>query len=823
MKFSLHGSQLLLAAALGLLGGCGGGGSSAPASPQPQAPPRTVSVVSIRPDFGMEDTRVTVTGKGLSGVSQVRFGAVPAKSVQRLDDTTLEAVVPAVAAEAPLAVILETPQGPVQAPVPFLAEPRTLPVLDPLPFVQVAPGDQVVLAGAHFAEPMEISFGGVRATAFTMASPRRITVTVPLLAADGPILLKNPAGLGPPSLPVSIRHPGGPGPGGPAPGGPGPGGPAPGGPGPGGPVPPGPAPGGPVPTGPAAPVLTAMDPTHGIPGTRVQVTGNHLLGINYASFGGSSAPFRPVSDMEIELTVPDTADSSFINVGTTRWPARVAMGTRFVVDTPPPPVIAAVAPARAEAGQTVQITGQNFHWISEIHFGRYTAWPGTFTLDSPSRITVRVPDQALPGSYPIQVVRNRRAGLIVAGPNPFRVEHPEPRVTRVCPPQSRVGFDVIIKGSGFTRAHLRVLFGHVEALAVARLSSQELRVRVPAGAAGGLIEVETRKGSAFSLEPFTVDPSVDPDADVWVDSWHINQGIQDYAGTVPLVAGRSGLLRVFVRANRANAFAPAVRVTLAGGGRGLWVQNIPAPRAQVPETCDEGNLAASWNLDLPGDELAPGRTLRLELDPGAGLRHSDRSDNARDQALGILALAVPRITLIPIQHGGHMGDVNRLGRTLQHWAQALYKLFPLADLPGGGLDLAVGPPFATALPVDVSPVTGTYPEHEWTRLMAALDAERTRRGEAGRQYVGVLHQTGPGKGLTEQITGSPSPYPQMVLLTDGGDCLEDFVHEVGHAFGLQHAPAGGAQIFFREYWPQTPKYDQANIGDYGYDLIAGPP
>jgi hypothetical protein len=98
-------------------------------------------VVSIRPAFGMEDTRVTGVGRGLSGVIQVLFGAIPAKSVQHLDDTTLEAVVPAVAAKASLAVILETPQGPVQAPVPFLAEPKTLPVLDPLPFAQAAPGD----------------------------------------------------------------------------------------------------------------------------------------------------------------------------------------------------------------------------------------------------------------------------------------------------------------------------------------------------------------------------------------------------------------------------------------------------------------------------------------------------------------------------------------------------------------------------------------------------------------------------------------------------------------------------------------------------------
>ena len=103
----------------------------------------------------------------------------------------------------------------------------------------------------------------------------------------------------------------------------------------------------------------------------------------------------------------------------------------------------------------------------------------------------------------------------------------------------------------------------------------------------------------------------------------------------------------------------------------------------------------------------------------------------------------------------------------------------------------------------------------------------TRNGPGGAKpagsSVGVLHQTGPGKGLTEQITGASSPGPQMVLLTDGGDCLEDFVHEVGHAFGLQHAPAGGAQIFFRSIGPRRRSTDQANIGDYGYEPDRRPP
>jgi hypothetical protein len=48
--------------------------------------------------------------------------------------------------------------------------------------------------------------------------------------------------------------------------------------------------------------------------------------------------------------------------------------------------------------------------------------------------------------------------------------------------------------------------------------------------------------------------------------WYITQAVQTLDRSVPLVARRDGVLRVFLRASAANHAAPTVRVTITGGG-----------------------------------------------------------------------------------------------------------------------------------------------------------------------------------------------------------------------------------------------------------------
>src|SRR5919201_1619695 len=63
---------------------------------------------------------------------------------------------------------------------------------------------------------------------------------------------------------------------------------------------------------------------------------------------------------------------------------------------------------------------------------------------------------------------------------------------------------------------------------------------------------------------------------VGIDSVYLTQSVQDYAGTVPLVQGRDGLLRVFLVARQPNFAAPVVRVHMMDTATNKPVQSYTA-------------------------------------------------------------------------------------------------------------------------------------------------------------------------------------------------------------------------------------------------------
>src|SRR5687767_5337692 len=85
-----------------------------------------------------------------------------------------------------------------------------------------------------------------------------------------------------------------------------------------------------------------------------------------------------------------------------------------------------------------------------------------------------------------------------------------------------------------------------------------------------------------------------------IDGAYITQAVQTYDNSVPLIAGRNGLLRVFVRASTTNAAQPAVRARFYDqGGTLINTMTLSAPTASVPNLIDESMLGASWNAQIP--------------------------------------------------------------------------------------------------------------------------------------------------------------------------------------------------------------------------------
>ncbi|MXW56100.1 MAG: hypothetical protein F4Z59_05290, partial [Gemmatimonadales bacterium] len=275
----------------------------------------------------------------------------------------------------------------------------------------------------------------------------------------------------------------------------------------------------------------------------------------------------------------------------------------------------------------------------------------------------------------------------------------------------------------------------------------------------------------------------------------LTQAVQSSRFPVPLVAGDSALLRVFLTAPEgASVDFPAVRARFYLEGAETHVVDIPAQSNPVPVAIEEGDLAASANAVIPGRVVQPGLEIVVETDPGGTL----------DPALG-LTRRIP-------DSGRRAVDVRRM------------PTFNLTVIP-----------FLLASEPDnsiVGYVNDLTPEHElfWdTHTLLPVGAMTVRAHEAvlvsTNSQGALLSRTA----MIRAAEGSIGHYMGTMTNSDGGglayvggfasfsshDRADIVAHEFGHNMSLSHAPCSATG--------PDPWYPggTGHIGAWGYDFRDG--
>jgi hypothetical protein len=281
---------------------------------------------------------------------------------------------------------------------------------------------------------------------------------------------------------------------------------------------------------------------------------------------------------------------------------------------------------------------------------------------------------------------------------------------------------------------------------------------------------------------------------------YLVQSTQRLDGTVPLVAGRDALLRVFLVADMPNHAAPVVRATFHRGGVVVHAANIPSTSSSIATDLHEDVLAGSWNVVVPGSVVQPGLSMVLEVDAGSALALRPGS-RLRHPAQGTLALDVRRVPplwmrMVPIHQSpeGTTGDIRP--DNIAGYMQALVSMFPIQEY-----DVDLRAPFTTSHSARTAA--------GWSSILGELRALRTVEG-SGRYYYGVLRAPSgtPYGGLGyiglpvaighDQASGGPGT----------------FAHELGHNFGIGHAPCGNPSYVESGY-----PHAGGRIGTFGYDMV----
>ncbi len=267
-----------------------------------------------------------------------------------------------------------------------------------------------------------------------------------------------------------------------------------------------------------------------------------------------------------------------------------------------------------------------------------------------------------------------------------------------------------------------------------------------------------------------------------VDGAYVTQAIQNFAGTVPLVAGREALLRVFVRASESNGTQPAVRVRLYEGANEFRTFTINAPGASVPTTLAEGTLGSSWNATLTASDLRPGLQIVVDVDPNNTLAEPDETDNVWPRtgtaALTVRNVAPFNVVLVPVHQSANGLTGNVTEGNKETFLQMTRRIMPL-----GEVNASVRATYTT----NAAALQSGDENGAWLTVLSEMNALRVADGSSAHYYGVVPTSYSSGIAGYAYVPGRAG-----VGWDKPGTAGRVAAHEWGHNFSRPHVAACGS-------------------------------
>jgi hypothetical protein len=283
---------------------------------------------------------------------------------------------------------------------------------------------------------------------------------------------------------------------------------------------------------------------------------------------------------------------------------------------------------------------------------------------------------------------------------------------------------------------------------------------------------------------------------------YLVQAAQNLQGSVPVVAGRKALLRVFVTSDPGSFYQPRGRASFFLDGEETHSTYLLPGSYLIPDAVDESRIDRSFNAVIPGSVLRPGVEMVLELDVGSVVPLAPGSQ-VRLPSEGRMTLDVRDVpdmdlTVVPVllesspdsQIFAWTGGLSAGGSALR---------LARAVLPISNLDVRVREAYTSS--ANLTTTDG------WNGFLREIAVLRVADGESGYYYGAVELPSGSRWGGMGYI-GAP--------VSVGAPREGTLAHELGHNLSLRHANCGGASG-----WDSAYPHDGGSVGVWGYDFLGG--
>ena len=277
------------------------------------------------------------------------------------------------------------------------------------------------------------------------------------------------------------------------------------------------------------------------------------------------------------------------------------------------------------------------------------------------------------------------------------------------------------------------------------------------------------------------------------------QATQSTDHPVPLVAGRSALLRVFVESGEETTeTVPPVRATFFVDGAEVHAVSIPAGSSPIPTEVQVGQMDLSANIEIPAEVIQPGLEMVVEVDPDgtvdASLGVARRIPPEGRMAVEVKEVPPLHLTLVPFVS---RANGNRRAVTFVANATEDDPMFFQTKtlLPVGEFKIIKH----SSVTIDSNSIFDMLAEMQVIRI-----------AEQGTGHWMGLNAVAAGASGVAYLGGNPNPVRGKISMSQLN--AETIAHELGHNLNLRHADCGGPAGI-----DLTFPHANARTGVWGYD------
>ena len=291
--------------------------------------------------------------------------------------------------------------------------------------------------------------------------------------------------------------------------------------------------------------------------------------------------------------------------------------------------------------------------------------------------------------------------------------------------------------------------------------------------------------------------------DLQISAVEVTQGVQNPANNVPLVAGRSTMLRIY--ATGQHAAASPVTVAVSANPVGPAMSSAPLMlSANLQVTPSRSVYSSTINVPLPAGWLSGSYDLSITIDPQNQVSESNESNNTFVQRVGFINVPALRVMIVPVRYT-HTDGITYPAPTQDSISSTIMRLFPINKV-----DVSWHAPFN---------FSGNMKESaSFSTLLSNINTLRRNENAPADVVYYALVPTSDGSRswFSGGVVGMGYVGARTAVGLDYYNAGLTAAHEIGHNLGRYHAPCGNTSSPDPAY-----PYASGSIGEYGLDLVSG--